>query len=42
MQEVAGIPFVVQEDQQIYFKNTEILYNPQVFNNDGFYVHRIS
>ena len=40
-QEVDEIPFVVQEDQQIYFENTEILYNPQVFNG-GFYVHRFN
>lgn len=41
VQEVDGVTFVVEENQQIYFENTEILYNPQVFNNDGFYIHQI-
>lgn len=34
-----GIPFVIDKKVKIYFENTEILYNPEVFNG-GFYVHR--
>ena len=41
IQEVDNIIFVVERNQEIYFENTEILYNPQVFNG-GFYVHRFN
>ena len=37
---VEGIHFVTEDKYKTYFKNTEILYNPEVFNN-GFYVHRL-
>ncbi|WP_291637448.1 hypothetical protein [Clostridium sp.] len=36
---VEGISFVIEEKVKIYFENTEIIYNPEVFNG-GFYVHR--
>ena len=41
IQEVDNITFVVERNQEIYFENTEILYNPQVFNG-GFYIHRFN
>ena len=41
-QQVDDITFVVQSNHEIYFENTEILYNPQVFTSNGFYVHRIN
>jgi len=37
---IEGITFVTQEKFKIHFENTEILYNPEAFNN-GFYVHRL-
>lgn len=41
VESVDGITFVVEPKQQIYFENTEILYDPQVFNG-GFHVHSTS
>lgn len=36
---VDGITFLVNAKHTIYFQNTEIIYNPKVFNG-GFYVHQ--